>query len=165
MKMSKIALLAALMTCTGLTAAYAKDSAHERGGKHAARMHMMGFGGEPPLARLVQKLDLSEEQRQSVRSLLESAKAERKSLHEQLRANFEASRTTLPDDPSYAAMIEKRKQLAAESIQQRSDLNVQIYALLTPEQKAKIPALIEEMKSHAKERGAMRHRRDTDAAK
>jgi hypothetical protein len=51
-------------------------------------------------------------------------------------------------------MIEKRKQLAAQAIQQRSDLNVQIYALLTAEQKAQIPTLIEEMKTKMKERRA-----------
>jgi Spy/CpxP family protein refolding chaperone len=54
-------------------------------------------------------------------------------------------------------MIERRKQLAAESIQQRSDLNVQIYGLLTPEQKAKVPALIDEAKSKMQERRATHH--------
>ncbi len=156
MKMSRIALLATLIASTGISAAYANETAHRYEGRHPARMHMMGFGGEPPLARLVQKLDLTQEQRQSLRSLLESTKAERKNLHEEQRANFEASLTVLPDDPSYPAMIEKRKQLASESIQQRSDLNVQIYALLTPEQKARVPALIEEVKTRMQERRTKR---------
>lgn len=165
MKLSKIALLATLMAASaGVTAAYSQDSAHEYHGKHS-RMHMAHHAGEAPLARVVQKLDLTDEQRQSLRALVESSKAQRQSLHEQQRANASASLNTLPDDPSYLAMIEKRKQLAVEAIQQRSDLNVQIYALLTPEQKAQVPALIEEMKSKASERREMRKRRGAFAEK
>src|SRR5690606_27905977 len=113
MKLSKIALLATLMSASAsMTAAYGQEPAHEHAGKHPHRMHMAHFAGEPSLARLVQKLELTDEQRQSVRALLESSKAQRQSLREQQRANAGASLTTLPDDPSYLAMIEKRKQLA-----------------------------------------------------
>ncbi len=160
MKLSKIALLATILTASAsMTAAYGQNTTHEYAGQRSHRMHMADFAGEPPLARLVQKLDLTDEQRESLRALLDSSKAQRQSLREQQRANMQAALTTLPDDPSYLAMIEKRKQLAAEAIQQRSDLNVQIYGLLTPEQKAKVPALIEEMKATAKQRRGMRHRR------
>lgn len=162
MKLVRTTLLATILAASASVAAQAQEPSHEHGGKHVHRMHMMHFGGEPPLARLVQKLDLTDEQRQSLEALLESSKDQRQSLHEQQRANFEASLTTLPDDPSYPAMIEKRKQLAVESIQQRSDLNVQIYALLTPEQKAKVPALIEETKAQMMERRGERHRRGSD---
>ncbi|NLG75679.1 MAG: hypothetical protein GX535_05545 [Xanthomonadaceae bacterium] len=160
MKLSKIALIATLMAASAsITTAYGQEQARDYRGKHAHRMHMAHYG-EAPLARIVQKLDLTDEQRQSLRALLESSKAQRQNLHEQQRANASAALTTLPDDPGYFAMIEKRKQLAAESIQQRSDLNVQIYALLTPEQKAQVPALIEEMKSKAGDRrNIMRKRR------
>lgn len=160
MKLPKIALLATVLAASAsMTAAYSQETAHDHAGKRPHRMNMTHFAGEPPLARLVQKLDLTDEQRESLRALIDSSKAQRQSLREQQRANMQASLTTLPDDPSYFAMVEKRKQLAAESIQQRSDLNVQIYALLTPEQKANVPALIEEMKAKAKQRRGMRHRR------
>jgi protein CpxP len=130
------------------------------------RQHTSSTGPDSaPLAHLVHKLDLTDEQRQSLRSLLESARANSASLRAQQRAHFEASLTTLPDSPNYPALIEERKQLAAAAIQQRSDLNVQIYALLTPEQKAKIPSLIEDMKAKAKERRADRPRRDRAAKK
>lgn len=159
MKLSKIALLATLMAASaGVSTAYSQDSAHEYRGK-PHRMQMAHQAGEPSLARLVQKLDLTDEQRQRVRALIDASKAQRQSLFEQQRANARASLNTLPDDPSYLAMIEQRKQLATEAIQQRSDLNVQIYALLTPEQKAKVPALIEEMKAKAQERRGFRKRR------
>lgn len=152
MKFSKIALLAALfMIGTGLTA-HARDVGHELAGKRARPMHMAGFGADLPLARIVQRLDLSDAQRQSLSSLLEATKAQSQELRKQQRELLEASLKTLPDDPDYPALIEKRKQLAIAAIQQRSDLNIQIYALLTPEQKAQVPALIEEMKTNAKER-------------
>lgn len=159
MKLSKIVLLTALFTLgTGLSA-HAQNAGHDHAGKRMGRMHMTGFAAHVPLARIVQKLDLTDSQRQSLTSLLQSAKTQRHSLHEQQRENFRASLATLPDDPAYPALIEKRKQLAADWIQHRSDLEVQIYALLTPEQKASLPALIEEMKANAKERRMKRPKR------
>jgi Spy/CpxP family protein refolding chaperone len=155
MKLSKIALLGALLA---ISAAVSGQEAMDEHAKHRMHMHGFAFGGETPLTRLVQRLDLSEEQRQNLDSLLDSKRAEQESLQEQQRANVEASLTTLPDDPAYPALVEKRKELASTAIQQRSDLNVQIYALLTPEQKARVPQLIEEMRAHMKERRAMRQR-------
>jgi periplasmic protein CpxP/Spy len=156
MKLSKIALLGALLAISA--AVIGQEAMDEHAGKHRTHMHGFAFGGETPLVRLVQRLDLSEEQRQNLDSLVESKRAEQENLQEQQRANFEASLTTLPDDPAYPALVEKRKELASTAIQQRSDLNVQIYALLTPEQKAQVPQLIEEMRAHMKERRAMRQR-------
>lgn len=160
MKVARITLLATMLAASAGITAQAQDRAHGHGGKHPHRMHMVHFGGEAPLARLVKKLELTDEQRQSLEALLESSETGRKDLHERQRANFEASLTTLPDDPGYPAMIEARKQLALESIQQRSDLNVQIYALLTPEQKAQVPALIEEMKTRARHWRGRQDKRD-----
>jgi Spy/CpxP family protein refolding chaperone len=126
------------------------------------RIHRSHFGGEPTFARLIEKLDLSDAQRQSIDSILEASKAQRQALRDQNREAMAASFNTLPDDPSYAALVEKRKQLASEAIQQRSDLNSQIYALLTPEQKARIPQLIEEAKAKMKQHRGGKHRKHSE---
>jgi Spy/CpxP family protein refolding chaperone len=122
------------------------------------------MGGEPSLVRVVEKLELSESQRANIRSLMDASKAERNAMREEHREVMHASMRTLPDDPNYTALVEKRKQLTSQTIQQRSDLNAQIYAVLTPEQKAKVPHLIEESRSEMKERrrGANRKRAQPD---
>jgi len=164
MKKAKIFLLAACLAgAAGITSGALAETNAGQAQSPTVRMahrHMHGHGhhGQPPLARLVQKLDLTQAQRQSLQSLLDATAAERKALREQQRALMKESFTTLPDSPNYPALVEKRKQLASAAIQQRSDLNVQIYALLTPEQKAEIPKLIEDMKSRAKERRGHRER-------
>jgi Spy/CpxP family protein refolding chaperone len=163
MKRSKIALIAACIVGTAGVAAAADSihSVHAGNDKHHRRMRHP-FGGEPPFARLVQKLDLTDEQRQSLRSLLESSQPQQIALREQHRQTMKAAMSTLPDDPSYPALIAQRKELANASIQQRSDLDVQIFALLTAEQKAQVPALIEEMKMRAKQwRGKKAERNET----
>lgn len=122
------------------------------------------MAGEPSLVRVVEKLDLSDAQRASIRSLMDSSKAEKSAMRDEHREVMQASMRTLPDDPNYAALVEKRKQLATLGIQQRSDLNAQIYAVLTPDQKAKVPQLIEESRSKMKERrrGMGRRRAQTN---
>lgn len=154
MKYSKIVLLAACIIGTAgiATAANATQSTQATEGRFRGPMHGHRGGHDLPLARLIQKLDLTDAQRQSVRSLLESAEPQRQALRERHRDAFKAGLTTLPDDPNYPALIQQRKELAAASIQQRADLNVQLYALLTPEQKAQIPELVEKMKERAKHR-------------
>jgi protein CpxP len=105
----------------------------------ALRTHF--FDGGAPLAHVIHRLDLTDAQRQSIRDLYEAARPQHQALRAEQRELMEASRKTLPDDPNYQALVQKRKDLAAQAIQQRSDLEVQIFALLTPEQKAKVPAL------------------------
>jgi Spy/CpxP family protein refolding chaperone len=161
MKRSRIALIAACIVGTAGIAAAADSSHSAHAGNDKHHRHMRHhFGGEPPFARLIQKLDLTDEQRQSLSSLIESSKPQQEALREQHRETMKAAMTTLPDDPNYPALIAKRKELASASIQQRSDLNVQIFALLTPEQKAQVPALIEEMKTRAKQWRARQDKRE-----
>ena len=144
-------VLRALIASTLMLSAGTFAAAHpaEHGGMRANH-----FGGEHSLAGLIQKLDLNDAQRENIRGILEASKSQRQTMREQHHEAMKASLTTLPDDPNYLALVEKRKQLASEAIQQRSDLNAQIYAVLTPEQKAQVPQLMEEVKAQMKERRA-----------
>lgn len=142
-------VLRALVASTLMLSAGTFAAAHpaEHGG-----MRGNNFRAEHSLAGLIQKLDLTDAQRENIRGILEASESQRKALREQHHAAMKASITTLPDDPNYLALVEKRKQLASEAIQQRSDLNSQIYAVLTPEQKAQVPQLIEQVKAQMRER-------------
>ena len=147
MKSLRVLICSALMMGAVTTTAY--SSPHQGG----------AFLGEPSLVRVVEKLDLSDAQRASIRSLMDASNSERDAMRDEHREVFKAAMQTLPDDPSYAALVEKRKQLASQGIQQRSDLNSKIYAVLTPEQKAQVPQLIAETRSKMKERRGMKRRR------
>jgi Spy/CpxP family protein refolding chaperone len=152
MKVLRALVASALMLSAGTFAA-----AHPA--EHVG-MRANHFRGEHSLAGLIQKLDLTQAQRENIRGILDASQAQRKALSDQHHATMKASLTTLPDDPNYLALVEKRKQLASEAIQQRSDLNSQIYALLTPEQKAQVPQLIEQVKAQMQERRGQRKQRN-----
>lgn len=143
----KSSLLAA---CTALAltggVAYATNSDHSEGGTQAAHMHRHGHHGSALMSTLKQ-LDLTAEQQQSVHAVFQTSGEQRKALGERRKANHEALATILPDDPKYPALIEERKRLASQAIQQASETESQIYALLTPEQKAKLPQLLAERKA------------------
>lgn len=156
MKLLKALVASTLMLSAGTFAA-AHPAEHE--GIRANHIR-----GEHSLAGLIQQLELTEAQRESIRAILDASQAQREAMREQHREAMKASLTTLPDDPNYIAVVEKRKQLASEAIQQRSDLNSQIYAVLTPEQKAQVPQLIEEAKAQINERrGERKHRKPRQA--
>jgi hypothetical protein len=81
-------------------------------------------------------------QKTQVQTLVSQAKPQLQAAHESGRANREQLAVTPPTDPSYAGMVEFAKTNAAEQIQLVSDLWTQIYAKLTPEQRARIPSIV-----------------------
>ncbi len=144
LRTSLLAACAALTIAGGMAHAGAdgKD-ASQRQGHH---MHRGGHGphGGAPLMGTLRQLDLTAEQKQNVRSVFETTKQQRAALRDQQRSNRTALASTLPDNPEYPALIAARKKLAADAIQQSSDTQTQVYALLTAEQKAQIPQLLAE---------------------
>jgi protein CpxP len=115
------------------------------------RDHGQGHGGHGhhggPFMGALKQLNLTAAQQQSVHSLLDSAKPQMQSLHQQLRTNGEALQSTPPDSSGYATLLATEKQLAAQGIQQRADLHTQIYAMLTPQQKAQLPQVLAAIKA------------------
>lgn len=158
---------AVLAACAALTIAGGVAHAHgdKTSGREAPSRMSRHYGHERlPLAGTLKQLELSAEQRQSVRSIFESNAGARRALHEQRRANRAALASTMPDDPGYPALIETRKSLAAQAIQQASDVETQIYALLTPEQKAKVPPILAERKARWEQRRGQRRERSEQQA-
>jgi len=117
------------------------------------RMHHAHFGdkqGTGQFMRAVHQLDLSDDQKQRMHSLVATNR-------DQARASFStqrANRETLanPGDPNYAAAVQAAKTAAATAIQDRSDLQVQIYGLLTTDQQAQLPKVLADMKTRGEER-------------
>jgi hypothetical protein len=63
-------------------------------------------------------------------------------VHQSGRANREQLDITPPTDPGYAGLVAFAKSNAAEQIQLTSDLWAQVYAKLTPDQRARIPGIV-----------------------
>jgi Spy/CpxP family protein refolding chaperone len=120
----------------------------EGGGGMAGRRGMM----PDPFSMAVEKLDLTPEQKTSVQSLLDGARLQNPSP-----MGGDGSRLAVlgnPGDPGYAAAVQQAKTDIANRIQARSDLDVQIYALLTPEQKTKLPQVLADMQAKWQQRRA-----------
>lgn len=140
------ALAFAMVTTLGLsvhTAAMAQPAPDS----HAPAFHHGGLGLDDaalqPLRAALRQLDLTDAQKQSARSILEGAR-------EQAKAQRQAAPTDLvalgnPADPNHAAAVAAAKTRADARIQQMSDVQQQLYALLTPAQQAKLPALLAEL--------------------
>ena len=108
----------------------------------AARPAERGHGPGAALQALLSHLDLGSDQRARVKSVLDTVKPRVDALRATASRNRDALATTPPTDPSYASLVEQSKTDAAAAIQLRSDAWFQIYAVLTPEQRAKVPALV-----------------------
>jgi Spy/CpxP family protein refolding chaperone len=69
-----------------------------------------------------------------------------------------------PGDPGYTDAVEAAKTNAQDLVQRRSDLHVQIYAVLTPEQQAKLPAVLANMEAKMQQRIEKRVQRNVSAS-
>ncbi len=104
----------------------------------------MGHRGWGP-GRLYSKLNLSAEQKESIKAIMTAAKPQMQSLHSQMKANHLKMMQTTPDDPNYATVVAEVAQtnatLASQRTTQMSEIKAKIYALLTQPQKTQLAAL------------------------
>jgi Spy/CpxP family protein refolding chaperone len=147
MNVSKRVVIAASALLGVGTIAWAADSAAPATAPAAHHWH----GGHPgmmqgPLHHVLKELNLTPEQKQQVHSILESARP--------------APGTAMPDftvlanpgDPNFAAAVAQAKVQAAQHVQKMADVSQQIYAILTPDQKAKLPQVLADMKAKFEQR-------------
>jgi len=104
-----------------------------------ARYH---YWHEHPFMRVLHQLNLTDDQKKQIHSIYEGARPQMESLGKSTRSNMEQLMTTTPGDATYSALVESAKSNAVAHIKLITDTQAQIYAVLTPEQQAKIPAII-----------------------
>lgn len=97
--------------------------------------------------RAIHQLQLTDEQKQQIKSLVSAARTSAKS---QVRPDL--SVLANPSDPNYASALQTAKDRAASRVQQWSDLQMQIYNVLTPEQKAQLPQALGNLQARAAQR-------------
>ena len=132
---------AVLTAATGFSMASAADeTAPAAGGGWHGHGHRGLRGG-----RLFHKLNLTDEQKASMKSIFTAAKPQMKNLHEQMRENHLKLLQTKPDDPSYdtvvATVAQSNAALASQRTTQGAQLMAQMYAVLTPAQKTQLATL------------------------
>jgi Spy/CpxP family protein refolding chaperone len=91
---------------------------------------------------VLRQLNLTPEQKTQIKSIFEQAKPDLQAKFAAARANHEALLSTAPTDANYPALLQTEKVNAAARVQAMSDMKEQIYAVLTPEQQAKVPQIL-----------------------
>jgi Spy/CpxP family protein refolding chaperone len=102
-----------------------------------------------PFLMAVHQLGLTDQQKQQIHAVIEKSA-------EQAKANFGSHKGQFqglmnPGDPNYASAVQAAKDAATARIDQMSQDNTAIYNLLTEDQKAKLPQVLDGMKQHMKE--------------
>jgi len=113
------------------------------------------------MLRATRQLNLTSDQQTTIKGILSNARAQR-------QANAQPPGVDLmtlanPGDPNYAAALQNAKTAAANRLQSEVDLQGQIYNVLTPDQKAKLPQVLADMKSKAQQRRAAWSQRSSEA--
>jgi Spy/CpxP family protein refolding chaperone len=104
--------------------------------------------------RATKQLNLTPEQQASIKTILTNARAQAKAARAAGQPPVDIAVLGNPGDPNYAAALQSAKTLAASRIQAESELQGQIYNVLTPEQKAQLPTVLASMKAKAEQRRA-----------
>lgn len=104
--------------------------------------------------RATRQLNLTADQKASIKSILANARAQRQAAHASGQAPVDMAVLANPGDPNYATALQSAKTLAANRIQNESELQGQIYNVLTAEQKAQLPTVLASMKAQAAQRRA-----------
>jgi Spy/CpxP family protein refolding chaperone len=131
-----IGLAAVLIGAAALAGAPAADS----GAPPATVGPHHRFHGE--FHRVLRQLNLTPEQQTQIKSIFEQAKPGMQAALAAARANHEALMSTAPTDANYPTLLATEKTNAAARVQAMSDMKAQVYAVLTPEQQAKIPQIL-----------------------
>jgi Spy/CpxP family protein refolding chaperone len=134
------AVLAAAMLSTAVSA---QPGADDAGGPPAHAWHHRE-GGE--MMHMLKDLNLSAEQKASVKQLLQASRAEHKAEFQSFMAAHQAFDSATPGTADYqsaaASLSQAASTAAAARVQQGAELRAQVYALLTDAQKAQWATLV-----------------------
>lgn len=135
------------------------------------RPPMMGGGMVAPgevglIERMADRLKLTDDQRQKIRGLTESARPDMEAIRDQQRQNMESLRKTRPDNPAYQSRVAEVSrnagELTARAISNGAQLYLQVWTVLTPEQRTQLESLAAEMRGRMEERMKQRRERRKD---
>jgi periplasmic protein CpxP/Spy len=105
---------------------------------------------------MLSKLNLTDAQKAQVKTIMQAAGPQMKSIHQQMRANSEKLSDLAPTDGSHASVLAEVSQanaaLYAQMVTQKETVRASIYKILTPAQQQQLATLKAEMKAKMAER-------------
>ncbi len=114
-----------------------------------------GFGERRPVLELLRRLDLTEDQRNQVRTILESHKSQFQQIHKRIREDIMAERAaaqaTPPDEATIRAKSADFGNAQGHLVVLMAHVRAEVFAVLTPDQQAKAEALKEKMQQRREE--------------
>lgn len=123
------------------TLAVAAPASPDAGPHRGGHGHMHRHGHDMAL----RKLDLTDAQRASIKQIVRTSFAQNKTQWQALRQQRNAFESMTPDQVGYQAAAARLAQAEGEAtrvrVQQKANVRAQIYAVLTPTQKAKMATL------------------------
>jgi len=137
-------------------AAIAFSAAHAIAGERGHGHHGGGDAGMRYMHHVFEQLDLSPEQKETVKGIFTSAKPRLTALHEEMRDVRESLMDTSPDAADYSTVVDaasqKSGELASQIVLEMSQIRTQVHSVLTEEQKAQLPEIRAEMKQRMEQR-------------
>ena len=103
--------------------------------------------------RATRQLNLTTDQQASIKQILTTARAQAKAARAAGPA-VDMSVLGNPGDPNYATALQSAKSFASTRIQNESEIQAQVYNVLTAEQKAQLPTVLASLKAQAAQRRA-----------
>jgi Spy/CpxP family protein refolding chaperone len=154
---SRYAVLAATLASIGLgTVVTAQESSSTSSSSPPAIAgkphwgHARGAGPVRALLRATRQLNLSADQKQSIKTLLMQARSQ----HRGVGTGPDMTVLGNPGDANYGTAVQSLQSRAASRIQEESALASSIYNVLTPEQKQQLPTVLANLKAQAQARRA-----------
>ncbi|WP_431637941.1 Spy/CpxP family protein refolding chaperone [Dyella sp. KULCS107] len=132
-------ILASALALTG--AAYAATGGHD-GDRHFGGH---GHRGHHGMHEAFAKLNLTDAQKASIKQITQASREQNKGQWQALRTQREAFGQMTPDQVGYQAAAARLAQVEGQAtqarIEQRAKVKAQIYAVLTPAQKAQLATM------------------------
>jgi protein CpxP len=142
-------------TTAPATTATTTAPAHPAHGGHKWHGHHGGGFLVGMTLHATKQLNLTADQQASIKTILTTARTQAKAAHAAGQSPVDMTALANPGDPNYATALQSAKSLATTRIQNESELQSQIYNVLTAAQKAQLPTVLATMKAQAQQRRAV----------
>lgn len=149
-KLTLAILTTFLLLATGNAFAQKSDGEHHRQGQHSQR----GMQGAPAVQHLVHalhRLDMSDDQKASIKAIMQGLKAELGPIMSETKASHlqlqELVKADTYDEQAVAAVAEKQGQLASQRVKITSRVFSEVFNQLTAEQRSQLDTMAEKRKT------------------
>ena len=155
MKKITIAIIAIAVLALGAIFVAAQKSGGEGHGKRDGAGRGFGHGrGHRGGGMMLRGLDLTDDQKNQVRQIMEASKAKVRPLRESMKANREKLRAATADGKFDEALVQtlatEQANISARLLVERTRAKSQIFQILTPEQRTKAAQVKESFKGGKK---------------